>query len=87
MLSKESEWAQSKSEDVCHRHQRKSAQMSGSSELPHRFSQASVELGQDLDLDGLLEPATSFSFVQEGEKAFAEAKWFVAEALKPEEPD
>jgi hypothetical protein len=48
--------------------------------------QVTVEIGQDLNSDGIFERATNFSLDQEGEKALTEAKEFVAEALKPEEP-
>ena len=44
--------------------------------------QVTVELGQDLDLYGIFEPAVDFKLNQEVQKAVAQAKEFVAEALK-----
>lgn len=48
--------------------------------------QVSVEIGQDLDSDGIVEPAVNLRLNAEAEKAVAEAREFLAEALKPEEP-
>ena len=48
--------------------------------------QATVEIGQDWDADGIFQPATNFSLTEEEERSVALAKQFVEEALKPEEP-
>ncbi len=44
------------------------------------------EIGQDFDSEGIFEDAVDFKLNSEAEKAVAEAKQFVAEALKQEEP-
>ncbi len=54
--------------------------------VDHGPRNASVEIGHDPDSDGIYEPAVNFRFNHEAEKAVPEAKEFVAEALKLEEP-
>lgn len=49
--------------------------------------QSTVEIGEDLDSDNIFEPAADLKLDQEAVKAVAEAKEFLAEALKPEEPE